>query len=107
MSKQLHHAVGPACDMTAIAPLERDAHQALAARLFGEAVQERTELANGYTFRFTPDRYRDVAAFVANELLCCPFFTFVLEVTADRGPIWLRITGDENAKAILQQELPG
>ena len=107
MSKQVHHVVGPVCDIGAIAPSERDAHQALAARLFGEAVEERTELANGYAFRFTSDQYLDVAAFVANERLCCPFFTFVLEVTADRGPIWLRITGDENAKAILQQELPG
>ena len=107
MSKQVHYAVGPACDLNAIAPSQRDTHQALAARLFGEAVQERAELANGYTFRFTSEEYEDVAAFVANERLCCPFFTFVLEVTADRGPLWLRITGNENAKAVLQQVLPG
>ena len=107
MSKQGYHAEGPACDLSAIAPSQRDAHQALAARLFGEAVQERTELANGYAFRFTPEKYEDVAAFVANERRGCPFSTFVLEVTANGGPIWLRITGNENARAILQQVLPG
>ncbi len=107
MSKQVYRAEGPVCDLSAIAPSQRDAHQALAARLFGEAVQEWTELANGYAFRFTPEEYEDVTAFVANERLCCPFFTFVLEVTADRGPLWLRITGNENAKAVLQQVLPG
>jgi hypothetical protein len=96
---------GLACDLSAIAAEQRAAHQALATRLFTQEAQETLELVDGYAFRFAAERYADLTAFIANERRCCPFFTFALEVTAEQGPIWLRITGREGAKAILQGEL--
>ncbi len=93
-----------ACDLTAIAAEQRTAHQALVERLLFETPQEVRELAEGYAFRFTADDYAAVMAFVANERLCCPFFTFGVEVGAERGPIWLRLTGDAAVKEFLRAE---
>lgn len=107
MHEQIDSAPAPACDLSAIEPRQREAHQALAERLFTEALEAREELPAGYAFRFPAESYADVAAFIANERLCCPFFTFTLEVTADQGPIWLRITGDEAAKAVLRSAIIG
>ena len=98
---------GLACNISALAPEQRAAHQALATQLFTEAAQETVALADGYALRFADERYDDLTAFVANERRCCPFFTFVLEVTPDQGPLWLRITGPDGAKAILQDVLRG
>ena len=94
-----------ACDLTAIPTEQRAAHQTLAQDLLTRAAAETRELPDGYAFRFPAERYVDVAAFIANERLCCPFFTFVLEVTPEHGPIWLRITGRDGVKEVLQAEL--
>jgi hypothetical protein len=94
-----------ACDLTAIAPEQRASHQALTERLMFELVQEIRELSDGYAFRFMADDYPALMAYVANERLCCPFFTFVIEVSAERGPIWLRLTGREGVKEFLRVEL--
>jgi hypothetical protein len=91
-----------ACDLTAIEPAERSAHQALAGHLLREAVLETRELVDGYAFRFPAELYPEIVGFIANERRCCAFFTFALEVAPDHGPIWLRITGPEGVKAILQ-----
>jgi hypothetical protein len=97
--------VGLACDLTAIAADEREAHVARASQLMFTAFQERHTLPDGYAWRFTADEYDELCQFIANERRCCPFFTFMLEVTPHRGPIWLRITGDEAVVAILQSEM--
>jgi hypothetical protein len=94
-----------ACDITAIAPEDRAAHQELAARLLGASAREIRELADGYTIRFSADHFADVAAFVANERLCCPFFAFDMAIAPGRGPIWLRISGPAGVKAFIQAEL--
>jgi hypothetical protein len=91
-----------ACDLTAIDAEQRAAHRELAAYLVSGAAQERRELADGYAFRFPAERYADLAAFIANERLCCPFFRFVLEVTPAQGPIWLRITGPDGVKLFFE-----
>lgn len=93
-----------ACDLTAIASDQRAAHEALAERLFKTA-QQVNELPNGYAFRFTADDYLAIVSFVTHERLCCPFFTFEVEVDAERGPIWLRLTGREGVKEYLWSEL--
>lgn len=107
MREQGSAPAGLACNMSAIPREQRDAHQALGSELFGRAAQETAELADGYAFRFPAERYADITAFIANERLCCPFFAFTLEVAADRGPIWLRITGREGAKEVMRAELSG
>jgi hypothetical protein len=91
-----------ACGLAAIDPARRAAHQALSARLLAEEAQETRELAAGYAFRFSAELLPDVALFIANERLCCPFFTFTVEVMPERGPLWLHITGPEGAKDLLR-----
>lgn len=91
-----------ACDLTAIAEDERAAHEAyISERLFSDA-QEILELPDGFALRFEAGHYGELAQFVANERLCCPFFTFVLEVTPAQGPVWLRLTGHAGVKGFLK-----
>jgi hypothetical protein len=94
-----------ACDMTAIAPAERAAHAALAARLFGELAVETREQPDAYVFRFAAERFAEVARFVDNERRCCPFFAFDLSVAPHGGPLALRIGGPEGVKAFIRAEL--
>ena len=93
-----------ACDLTAIPAEEREAHERLARRLFFETVPAREELPDGYAFQFQADQYPLVAAFIANERLCCPFFRFTLEVPPAQGALWLRVTGDEGVKEFVDAE---
>jgi hypothetical protein len=62
-------------------------------------------LPGGYALRFAAEQYDEVTEFIGNERLCCPFFTFVLEVGPGHTPLWLKITGDEDVKAFLQAML--
>jgi hypothetical protein len=95
-----------ACDMTAIPRDERDHHAAVVRTLFAEAAELR-DLPDGYAFRLPAEtRLLTLAAdFISRERLCCPFFTFAIEVTPARGPIWLRITGPDGAKEVFAAEL--
>ncbi len=94
-----------ACDLAAIAAEQRAAHQARVEHLWFEAAQEVRELPDGYGFRFSADEFPTIAEFIANERLCCPFFNFGLEVTPERGPVWLRLTGREGVKDFLRPML--
>ena len=97
-----------ACDMTAIVPEQRPKHLANSRELFSR-IEEFRELPNGYEFRLTdgPDLIANVAQFVSLEKLCCPFLKFVIDVEADGGPIWLRLTGREGVKAFIREEING
>ena len=100
-------AVPLACVPGAIAAEERPAHFALIARLFGTVARERIDTPGGYSFRFAPEAFDDVARFVANERKCCPFLTFELTVAPPDGGVVLRLTGPEGTRAFLDAELPG
>src|SRR5690606_13468209 len=91
----------------AISAAERPAHFARAERLMSEAIQEHQELADGYAFRYHANEYAELAAFIANERLCCPFFRFTLDLSPAQGPIWLRITGGEGVKEYFGSVLGG
>ena len=93
-----------ACDLAAIPAEEREAHELLAKQLFFASVPDRQELPDGYAFRFRADQYPLLAAFIANERLCCPFFQFTLEVTPAQGPLWLRLTGGDGVKEFIRAE---
>jgi hypothetical protein len=101
------HTPALACDLTAIDATQREAHQVLGRHLVNELAQETQELPDGYAFHFAAELYPEVVQFVANERLCCPFFRFAIEVTPGRGPIWLRITGPDEAVRMLGAELRG
>lgn len=95
-----------ACDMSAIEPGLRAAHVATGGRVF-RAAEEIRELPDGYAFRLTGDAetLTRVAEFIALERLCCPFLSFALEVEPEGGPVWLRLTGREGAKAFIREEV--
>jgi hypothetical protein len=93
------------CNLSAMDADQRKHHRELTERL-RQSVKEVRELADGYGFRF-PAETADitlVAEWVALERLCCPFFTFQLEVGSDDKPLWLRITGREGVKPFMQSE---
>lgn len=94
-----------ACVPNAIAAAERAGHFALARKLFAELAEERADLPRGYAFRFAPDAFEELARFVANERKCCPFMNFELAIAPESGPLWLRMTGPDGTRAVLQAEL--
>jgi hypothetical protein len=95
-----------ACDLTAIPASEREEHVVAAPLLFKTA-QEVQELPDGFAIRFPnePGKFMEIANFIESERLCCPFFNFNLEVEPNQGPLWLRLTGGEGVKDLLQVTL--
>lgn len=73
-----------------------------------DAIVEVVELPDGYGFRFPAETelLMTLAEFVSRERLCCPFFTFQIEVNP-AGELWLRLTGPEGTKTLLEQEQEG
>jgi len=95
-----------ACDMTAIAPGERDAHLATIERLF-RSVESVREVADGYSFQLPNEAeiLLTAAQFISLERLCCPFFGFGLEVEREGGSVWLSLTGREGVKPFIMAEV--
>jgi hypothetical protein len=95
-----------ACDWAALTTEHQERQQSLHRQLRAD-VKEVRELDDGYAFRHSSDRavLLALAEFVANERLCCPFFEFRLTVERVGGPVWLRITGEGEAKRVLEAEM--
>jgi hypothetical protein len=93
------------CNPGAIASADRDAHVVVAKDIFSSAtILDIKELANGYAFRLpleTPMLYK-VTQFIANERLCCPFFTFTLVVGEQ---LWLQLSGTPEVKALIKTDI--
>lgn len=92
-----------ACDFTAIPEDERERHAENAEAVF-EAIETHKELAEGYAFKLPTetDIIGKTGSFIARERLCCPFFTFELTVEANEGPVWLKLTGDQEVKQYIE-----
>ncbi len=93
------------CVLSAIPVTEREGHFALGRELLQVRAIERVALLDGYAIRFHADAFESVAQFVANERKCCPFLKFELTLDPASGPLWLRMTGTEGARAVLDAEL--
>jgi hypothetical protein len=95
-------AGGLACDLNALSPAERQ-QQADTLERLRRTVLEVVDLPDGCALRLPADdaALRLAADFISFERRCCPFFEFNLNVTPDAGPIWLRLTGRPEVKAIL------
>jgi hypothetical protein len=94
-----------ACNPSAIAPAEREAHATISQEIFSKStILEIKELATGYGFRLPLESAMllKVAQFVANERLCCPFFTFTLVVGEE---LWLELTGPEGIKDLIKSDI--
>ena len=97
-----------ACDMTAIPAESRQTHLTASRDLFAQ-IRETLELPDGYQFRFAgePNVVKRLAEFVSLEKLCCPFLNFAIEIEAENGPVWLRLTGREGVKEFIREEISG
>ncbi len=71
--------------------------------------QQMQELEDGYAFQFPgePTWIQRLVEFVAEERQCCPFFTFELHYEPNLGPIWLRLRGSAEIKALLRDQWLG
>ena len=97
-----------ACDMSVLSLDQRERHLATSRELFS-SLQAIQELSNGYEFRL-PDEANTIvkaAEFISLEKLCCPFLNFELDVKAENGPLWLRLTGREGIKEFIREEISG
>ena len=105
MSNQTEKRPVIACNPGAMDPAHRDSHVSITRSIFNrETVLEIRELANGYAFRLPPDTpmlYKTVE-WIANERLCCPFFTFTLVVGEQ---LWLELTGAPEVRQIIQADV--
>lgn len=94
-----------ACNPSAIATADRDAHVNLSKEIFSRAtVQDVKELPDGYGFRLplqTPMILK-VAQYITNERLCCSFFTFTLVVNDE---LWLHLTGTPEVKEVIKTDI--
>ncbi|MGH7818626.1 MAG: hypothetical protein ACREQ9_02540 [Candidatus Binatia bacterium] len=93
-----------ACNVEPFSPEERRRWQELGSR-WQASVQEIRELPDGYAFRIPSDAAAIVAAveWMTLDRICCPFFTFSLEIEREHGPVWLTLTGREGAKEMLRE----
>ena len=96
-----------ACDMSVLSQLQRERHLATSRELFSGLKQIR-ELPNGYEFRLDgPSVIVRVGEFISLERLCCPFLNFGLDVEAENGSVWLRLSGRDGVKAFVREEISG
>lgn len=98
-----------ACDFRALDAGQRARQEQLYNQVHA-AVEEVSELADGYALRLPADATMvlTVAEFAALERQCCPFFAFGLDLEArEQGPgaLWLRVTGREGVKEYARAEL--
>ena len=94
-----------ACNMLALDVEQRKGHEVLVHSLRDWQLEIR-ELPNGYAFQFSNDAkmIHNLAEFIVNERLCCPFFDFELKLERENGPLWLGITGREGVKPFILME---
>jgi hypothetical protein len=94
------------CRLGALDRAQRERYEALGRQLRAD-IEEVKELPNGYAFRLpaASSTILSVAEWVTFERLCCPFFTFALEIKGEGSPLWLRMTGREGVKEFMQSEL--
>ncbi len=95
-----------ACEMLAIEPAQRGTHIENIQQLMGQ-VQTTKELADGYKFElpFKEDLFVKAAQFIQLEKLCCPFFSFSLELCSGASSFWLSLTGPAGVKPFIMAEL--
>ena len=80
----------------------------IAGEIFGHAAETR-ELDDGYAVRLPGGDgwFERVAAFVAAERRCCPFFRFEIVAEPDGGPLWLSLRGEPGVKEFVATAMLG
>jgi hypothetical protein len=72
-----------------------------------DLVREKTELENGFVFRFegNDDTMDQIMEIIKLERQCCSFLTFNLTIEKEAEPVFLKITGPQGTKDFLLFEL--
>ena len=96
---------GFACNLRAMNGEERSRYALLRAKLQA-AVDEITEVENGFEFRLTPGAVStaEIAEWVEYEEKCCPFLGLGIATGLEQGPIGVRITGETGVKEFIWAE---
>jgi hypothetical protein len=70
----------------------------------GRKIVEVRELDDGYALRFPAEAgiVQELGRLIDFERICCAFLNFSLRVKAAGGPIWLELTGSDEAKNFLR-----
>jgi hypothetical protein len=90
--------------MDVFTPAQRENHIQNIAQLF-QSVQEIHEVIDGYTFIFPSNiELTQLADFISEERLCCPFLEFTLKIKPDQKPISLTLTGPIGTQEFLREE---
>ncbi|NOU70347.1 hypothetical protein GC098_02665 [Paenibacillus sp. LMG 31458] len=66
-----------------------------------------TEIEAGFQYQFPgdSDTLRYLSVWISLERKCCPFLTFTVIASSEDEPIFLQLTGKEDAKAFLRSEI--
>ena len=93
------------CNSKALTPEERAHHKQLTEKLLA-ARKEIVETEKGYEFQFSPQNVSlaELAAWVAAESKCCPFFDFHIDLENEGTLLCLRLTGEEGIKQFIRTE---
>jgi len=105
MTVTMQETIELACTPSAIPQEDREAHLINSQQFVLQTYLELEELADGYAFKFSANKFETLTRFIALERLCCSFFTFELKITPNQGPIWLHMRGNEQIKAFIKMEL--
>jgi hypothetical protein len=91
------------CNLAALTPKERARHEQLGKKIWAAHAATK-ELEDGYAFQLQKDKVNlvELAEWITGEDKCCSFFHFEIEVERNRGPLWLKIRGDEGIKKFIQ-----
>src|SRR5260370_18575902 len=91
------------CNINALTPAERAQHKQLTEKLMA-APKKIVETEKGYKFQYSPAgvSLAELAAWVASESKCCPFFDFHIDLEREGKLLCLRLTGEEGIKAFIR-----
>ena len=97
-----------ACNMDVFTPAQRESHIRTSTELI-QAIQSVQGVENGYELLFPNETefITQIAAFIANERLCCPFLDFTLKVASDKEPVSFILTGPSGTQEFLRAEFGG
>ena len=90
--------------MDVFTPAQRENHIQNIAQLF-QSVQEVHEVADGYQFMFLANiELTQLADFISEERLCCPFLEFTLKIEPNENKVSLTLTGPTGTQEFLREE---
>ena len=96
------------CNMDVFTPSQRESHIRTTTELI-RAVQSVNGVENGYELQF-PNKTEfitQIAEFISNERLCCPFLKFSLNIVSNIEPVSLSLTGPIGTQEFLRAEFGG